>query len=165
MTFSKRAKGELGKASEDAISNTLKTWDSRQAVAWHRIPDARAGSAKAALADFYILYNGQSVLVEVKEVDHTHRLPHQNFTVDQVARMRRFNMAGAMSLVLVHFTKTDSWRAARPEWFIRREGGSWGMSQLPARTLHGWLQPYAEGRSLFSVEAHLAMKDETCSQS
>lgn len=158
MAFSKRQQGELGKASEDAITAVLKTWDSRQSVAWHRIPDARAGSAKAALADFYVLERGQSFLIEVKEVDHAFRLPHNNFTVDQIARMRRFSMAGALALVLVHFTKTDSWRAARPEWFIKREGGSWDMAALPARTLHGFLQPYAEGRLVFSVDAHLAMK-------
>lgn len=166
MHLSKRQQGELGKAAEDSLSNLLKSWESRQAVAWHRIPDARAGSMKVALADFFVLCKGESVLLEVKEVDHEFRLPHKNFTVDQVARMRRFNMAGAKSLVLVHFTKTGLWRAAAPEWFISREGGSWDLSTLPAAPLTGFVQPYAQGReSPFTVQAQLSMKGIACSQS
>ena len=160
MAFSKRQQGELGKASEDDIIKVLKTWDSRQSVAWHRIPDARAGSNQAALADFFILWEGRAVLVEVKEVDHEFRLPHKNFTVDQVARMRRFMLARGCGLVLVHFTKTDNWRAANPEWFIKRDGGSWDMSELPAQSLQSFLQPYS--KSTVAIFSDPALKAMTC---
>lgn len=142
--YLKTAKGEMGKASENAISKTLKTYNSRAAVAWHRIPDARAGLKTAALADFYILASGKSYLIEVKEVEsHSYRLSHSNFDIGQVARMRRFELASACSLVFVHFVPIKAWRVARIDYFKDRVGGSWDMSNLVPRTLDSYLTPYS----------------------
>jgi hypothetical protein len=148
-----RNKGEMGKASENAISKILATYSSRAAVAWHRIPDAKAGLKTEALADFYILASGKSYLIEVKEVEsHEFRLPHGNFDVGQVARMRRFELAGAKSLVFVHFVPISAWRVAQVDYFKDREGGSWDMRDLVPRTLESYLTTF-KGKDFPFTEA------------
>ena len=111
-----------------------------------RIADAKAGSMKAAMADFEALEAGTAHLVEVKEVDHTTRLPFKNFSADKVARVRKRQLAGAKCSVIVCFTPLDvsgrgwrnalAWRVAPVDFFLHKpEGaGSWVLSEFPLLT-------------------------------
>lgn len=124
-----------GKSAESLVSRRLDALSNKVDTAFYRLPDARAGSLKATLADFLIMQRSEMTLLEVKEVDHAYRLPHKNFAVDKVSRMRRFKMAGAKAWVLVLFTPTGKWRLAELDFFLTREGGSWDMRQFPEITL------------------------------
>ena len=125
--------GERGKASEKQVSAALSTFDGRQDTTWWRVPDARAGSLQPALADFLLLHRQHLILIEVKEVAHAFRLPFHNFDVGQVARMRRFKLAGAHSFVLTYFKPLKKWRCVEIDWFtVRPEGASWDFREFPA---------------------------------
>lgn len=78
-------------------------------------------------------------LIEVKSVLHAHRLPYNNFGVDQVARMRLRALAGSEPLVLVAFRPEGQkpyWRTAPLEFFEQRNpqtpSGSWDFSGVDA---------------------------------
>lgn len=111
-----------------------------------RIADAKAGSMKAAMADFEALDAGQAHLVEVKEVEHKERLPFKNFSADKVARCRKRQLAGAKCSVIVCFTPLDAvgrgwrtalaWRVMPVDFFLNKpEGaGSWVLAAFPLLT-------------------------------
>lgn len=126
--------GERGKWAEKEVSKALSTC-ARTDLAFHRMPDARAGSMKATLADFLLLVRGTMILLEVKEVNHSFRIPHGNFDKDKVARMRRFQLAGARSIVVMYFKPEDKWRCAPLDFFLTREGGSWDMRPFELQPL------------------------------
>lgn len=136
----KPSKGKLGKAAEEDLQNVLKEMSTfREFLGW-RLPDARAGSASAAIADFQLLHSGTALFLEVKEVAHEYRLPYTNFGTDQVARMRRTEMAGALAFVAVNFTPTGLWRLAHIEYFRDRSvGGSWDMRNCETNKLSAFI--------------------------
>ena len=74
------------------------------------------------------LHAGKLRLIEVKEVNHYFRLPHKNFSPDQVARMRNWQAAGASALVLIYFEPLKLWRILDVRNFLVRTGGSWDLS-------------------------------------
>jgi hypothetical protein len=124
---------ERGKSAEKAVAVALSTFDGRQDTTWWRIPDARAGSRQPAFADFLLLHKGQLMLIEVKEVEHAFRLPYANFDSGQVARMRRFQCAGAYAFVLIHFKPVNAWRCIDLDWFTERasDKASWDTARFP----------------------------------
>jgi hypothetical protein len=72
-------------------------------------------------------------LIEVKEVAHEFRVPHKNFAVDQVGRMRIRKLAGSEPLVIVCFKmegKPIHWCCPPFEFFEQREGGSWDLREF-----------------------------------
>jgi hypothetical protein len=74
-------------------------------------------------------------LIEVKEVAHSYLLPHRNFGVDQVGRMRIRHMAGSETLIVVCFRPEGlptHWRSAPLDFFEQRIGGSWNFSAFPS---------------------------------
>lgn len=121
--------GTRGKYAESKVKAVLKTLETVTCthVRW---PDARAGSFTVTPCDYMVCKNGRLTLLEVKEVNHNFRLPHANFSRDQVARMRNFESAGAAAWVLVYFTPLKLWRCESIGYFLQREGGSWNMSHL-----------------------------------
>lgn len=124
-----------GKAAEAAVKKILSSMESSD-FTHHRFPDARSGSFVTAPCDFVALRKGKLTLLEVKSVDHEYRLPHKNASPDQIARMRNWEAAGADAWVLVHFAPLKLWRAETVGYFLQREGGSWDMRHLEARTLN-----------------------------
>lgn len=126
---------DRGKLAEEQIRKWLDKLALQQHNAIYRLPDARAGSRLPTLADFILCHRATLYLFEVKEVAHDFRLPHGNFDKAQVARMKRFCMAGAISVVLVHHSTTGLWRYTELETFASREGGSWDLSDVPTTTL------------------------------
>lgn len=111
----------------------------QQDCAFYRLPDARAGSFMPTLADCLLMRQGVLHLIEVKEVKHDFRLPHGNFGVDQVARMRTWKMAGAVSIVLIYHSTIGMWRGYDVDRFVTREGGSWDLRDQEPGTLESLL--------------------------
>lgn len=126
---------DRGKTAEKDVRTYLEKLALHKDYVWHRFPDARSGSRAEAPADFMLLVRKKLVLLEVKEVAHDYRLPHDNFDTGQIARMTRFQMAGATAYVFVLHSTTGMWRAAPVSRFANREGGSWDLSDLPACSL------------------------------
>lgn len=138
-----------GKYSEGKVREFLKKWaDTHLHFCFNRILDAH--SARGAMAnpqpgDFQWFMQLEPVvgdafprtrngLIEVKEVEHAYRLPHKNFSVDQVGRMRVRQLAGSEPLVLVCFRPEGGetrWLAPEFEMFMQRDGGSWDFRGMP----------------------------------
>ena len=123
-----------GKYAEAAVKKQLASIN-RMDFAWHRFPDARAGSFTPTLADFLAVDCGRVRLLEVKEVAHDYRLPRPNFSADSRARMRMFQAAGSVCEVLVYFSTIKKWRYADLEYFGTQTTGSWDMRDLPVINL------------------------------
>ena len=124
-----------GKAAETAVKKYLAGVEAANATSI-RFPDARSGSFQVTPCDFITLRKGQLYMLEVKAVEHPVRLPFKNFSVDQMARMRAWESAGAEAWVLVYFTPLKLWRAETVGYFMNREvGGSWNMEHIEAKPL------------------------------
>lgn len=148
-----------GKYAESKVKEFLDDWKRKVAgFTFNRILDAHA--SKGAMAnpqpgDFQWFLdtghyaqpsNGQTYritrngLIEVKEVEHTHRLPYKNFGPDQVSRMRIRELAGSEPLVLVCFREKGQrgaiWRAPPLSFFMERDpnkpSGSWDLYDIDA---------------------------------
>lgn len=126
--------GQRGKWAEGHFRVFLKDQQDAGNVAFHRFPDARAGSFQVAPADFMFVREGIAYFIEVKEVDHVFRLPHKNFSEDQVARMRIWQLAKARTRVLVYNAPIGHWRVVPLQEFFVRTGGSWDLRQYIPRT-------------------------------
>lgn len=119
-----------GKWAEGEVKKYLKKLEATACTSY-RCPDARSGSLVTAPADFLICRNGVLTLLEVKEVEHETRLPHKNFALDQVARMRMWKASGARALVAVCFQPSRTWRILDIEYFTNRDdGASWNMKNI-----------------------------------
>lgn len=129
-----------GKQAENLVKKHLEKLSLQSNTASYRLPDARAGSFMATLSDFLLVHKGTMYLLEVKEVQHDYRVPHGNYSTDQVARMRRFQLAGAEAHVLVYHTNLGKWRTAPVDYFLTREGGSWDLRDLPLQELENILK-------------------------
>lgn len=124
-----------GKRGEKLFKDYLTTLSLYTDTAFYRLPDAHAGSMQATLADFLLMRRGKLHLIEVKETRHDFRLPHGNFDIGQVARQRMWKDAGANSLVLIFHSGLSLWRGYDIDRFIKREGGSWDLSDTEPKTL------------------------------
>lgn len=129
--------GNRGKYAEDKVRAILKSQESLADFAFHRFPDAHAGSMVSAPADFMFMRDGTMTLLEVKEVAHDFRLPHKNFDPAQVARMRMWRAAGAKANVLIYSSTLQKWRYIGLSFFLNRPTiaengrpiGSWDLSE------------------------------------
>jgi hypothetical protein len=124
-----------GKVAEKLVKKHLDKLSLQSNTASYRLPDAHAGSFQATLSDFLLVHKSTMYLLEVKETQHDYRLPHGNFSTDQVARMRRFQLAGAEAHVLIYHAKIEKWRTAPVDYFLERTGGSWDLRNLPLQDL------------------------------
>lgn len=137
-----------GKYAEKKVRDWLKAKSENSATFdFYRFPDARAGSFNTVPADFEVVSNGKCYLLEVKEVQHSTRLGYQNFSVDQVARMRRRVLAGGFAWVLLcHWSQDNSkrfWRKIPLETFYNRPGGSsssWDLQGHPVSKVEQLLE-------------------------
>lgn len=125
--------GNRGKWAEGRVKAFLKKHESAS-VTHYRFPDARAGTMLVSPCDFMFIHQGVLTLLEVKDVQHDCRLPHKNFSSDQVARMRAWQSAGARAYVLISFSTLGKWRILPVDHFLVRTGGSWDLSGTPAVT-------------------------------
>lgn len=131
-----------GKYAESEVKKALKKLEAADCT-HARWPDARAGSFVTAPADFLVLQSGRLRLIEVKQVQHDFRLAYLNVPLDQVARLKMWQAAGADAWVLVCFMPSKVWRLAPASYFLHRPKvtatgralGSWDMSEIPTMTL------------------------------
>lgn len=136
------AAANRGKYAEGEVKKFLKKLEAAN-CAHHRFPDVHSGSMVTAPADFMFMQAGIFRLLEVKEVQHDFRLPYDNFSPDQVARMRMWQAAGAHAWVLVYHKNLKAWRLIPAEWFLNRPKlsasgkpvGSWVLEEFPLVTL------------------------------
>lgn len=123
--------GNRGKTAEKAVTKALNVLALRADTAFMRLPDAHSGSFKATVADYLIASLGKTTFLEVKEVEHEYRLPHKNFESDQVARLKRWQLAGCDAQVAVYHSTLGQWRFLDLDFFFVREGGSWDFRAVP----------------------------------
>jgi penicillin-binding protein-related factor A (putative recombinase) len=136
------AAANRGKYAEGEVKKFLKKMEAAN-CAHHRFPDAHSGSMVTAPADFMFMQAGIFRLLEVKEIQHDFRMPYDNFSPDQVARMRMWQAAGAHAWVLVYHKNLKAWRLIPAEWFLNRPKlsasgkpvGSWVLDEFPLVTL------------------------------
>jgi penicillin-binding protein-related factor A (putative recombinase) len=143
--------GNRGKYAESKFRDECKFYENQQNFAFHRFPDAHAGSMVSAPADFQTCYKGVLRLIEVKETEQDNRLPYNNFAPDQVARMRMWQLAGGESWVLVYHKNTKVWRVFKVDQFVdrREDQGSWFFDK--GRGAKEILQAETESLSLKGV--------------
>lgn len=121
---------DKGKDAETKVQNYLQDRsDKFAAFDYERRYDAHSakGRAQRQTFDFAIYTPTWHGGIEVKEVKHDFRLPHGNFELHQVAKLRKRALAGGRCLVLVYHSTTELWRPVGWEFFIKREGGSWDL--------------------------------------
>ena len=148
-----------GKYAEAKVRGHLKRLDAQLAnFTFNRISDAHSagGRAQPQPGDFQAFMSGtynvvatsagvdllwsqhpdgapanRNFLIEVKEVKHDYRLPHQNYSPDSVARMAKRALAGSEPVVLVYHTEAEVWRCVPFDVFQTRTGGSWDLRPYP----------------------------------
>lgn len=123
-----------GKTAEKKVAAFLKAWsDARAGTDWHRVYDAHSagGRFNRQVYDFAFFESGIHGGIEVKEVAHGYLLPHKNFGVDQVAKLRKRQLSGGSVLVLVYHSTTGLWRLPSLSLFLTRERGSWNLTAFP----------------------------------
>jgi penicillin-binding protein-related factor A (putative recombinase) len=121
-----------GKVAEKLIKKQLDKLSSQSSLMYMRLPDAHAGNFQPTVADFLLTHKGRTVLLEVKEVAFDNRMPYKNFSPDQVARMRRWELAGALPWVIIYHSSLNIWRSPDFSTFLTRppEKGSWDFSNF-----------------------------------
>lgn len=120
-----------GKSLEQRFKALCGVKEAKASFSSYRFPDAHSGSRAVVPADMMTMWDGQLHMVELKEVAHATRLPYKNFRPDQVARMRKWQLAGAKSLVLIHHTAADVYRVLPVDYFLDRPEGqaSWQLGE------------------------------------
>ncbi len=132
---------DRGKYAEGEFRKHLKARNEAKAdFAFHRHPDAHAGSFQTAPADFEAKEPGYHWLLEVKEVKVTSSngsrlLPEKNFKADKVARMAKWQSAGSVCWVIVCHMPMREWRLVPLNVFVGERPASWQLRGYPAMTL------------------------------
>lgn len=125
---------DRGKKAEKAVATYLgKLSEKIAAFDWHRVYDARsAGGRFAAQPGDYAFYTPAAHgLVEVKEVDHEFRLPKKNFDNDQIAKLRKRQLAGGQIAIVINFTPTKTWRLIPLDHFVNNlDVPSWDLTRF-----------------------------------
>lgn len=127
-----------GKVAEAKVRDYLKALEAQTIqFTFNRIGDA--GAARGAFAsqagDFQAFGWGRNWIIEVKETQHAYRLPHGNFGVEQVVKLRKRELAGSLPLVLIYHRNEKLWRCPAFSTFLHREGGSWDLREVKPQLL------------------------------
>ncbi len=140
-----------GKWAEGEFRKQLKARnESHAAFAFHRHPDAHAGSFQTAPADFEAKDPGRHFLLEVKEIKVTaingsRLLPQNNFAADKVSRMAKWQSAGSVCWVITCHMPMKEWRLVPLDAFIGARPASWQLRSYPAMTLKEVIAKIFEG--------------------
>lgn len=121
---------KVGKETEKLIESLFQDWNSQQSFAWHRLPDSHSARnfLKAQPADFIYRSGTFAGFVEVKALKHPFRLPTARLT--QLPTLKKWSLAGAQNLVLVHHYMEGQWRVLWPSGL---DAGltSWDLREVP----------------------------------
>src|SRR5574340_230948 len=120
----------VGRETEKLVEDVLSRQNSRGDTAHLRFPDAKAarGLLKAQISDYLVVARGQSYFIEAKALKHLSRLPKDRLT--QLPLLKKFQMAGASGIVLIHHYMSGVWRAVN---IAHLEFGVPRLSSLVAR--------------------------------
>ena len=120
---------KVGKETEKIVEEVLKEWNSRLFFAYLRMPDARAarGHLAAQPGDFLYQCCESSGFIEIKALKHPCRLPASRLT--QLPVLRKWDMAGARSIILVHHYMIGKWRVLYPA-VLETNVTSWDISEV-----------------------------------
>ena len=136
----RKSRGDRGKFAEGSVKKFL---DKRKAEDAHfdyeRYYDARSAGGRfpSQIADygFYFTEGKEKSfhgVIEVKEVEHTFRLPKKNFDPDKFPRLARRRQAGGAIIILVCFMPAKLWRIVPFEYFESlRAQPSWDLTDFP----------------------------------
>lgn len=125
------AKGQImdttnrGKLAEDILLKHLQLLSKNAECIHMRIPDAHGGALAPKPGDFLHMKAGELFLIECKSVMHEYRLPYKNVDPGQVARLRRWALAGAKSYIMIYHANVDKWRVRPADHFVERPFSSW----------------------------------------
>ncbi len=119
--------GNKGKYAEGQFKIICDKYAVKAAFAYMRLPDTHGGSKVPTIADFQTVYGGTLRMVEIKETKFSDRLPYGNFDSAQVARLKRWSLAGAHSWVIIYHTEEKLYRLHPSYVFEGRDMtvGSW----------------------------------------
>ena len=134
---------QRGKSAEKSFRAECETHAKRSNFDFERLHDARSSQGHMSAVqtgDFAIYYKGRPVMVEVKEVDHSYRLPAQNFPREQRNRMLKRKAAGCMCVVAIHFTEIKKWRFVDIEVLANIDRGSWDFRGFSTCTVGEGMQ-------------------------
>lgn len=118
-----------GKVAEKKVQDWLKRLNEEVAqFAWLRLPDARSAMGRLAAqpSDFIVFSPAGATFLEVKEIAHDRLLPFGK--LPQLADMKKFQLAGCRSTVLVYHTTSKRWRCIDVRDLESISKGSWDLS-------------------------------------
>lgn len=152
----KRGQGKRGKFAEGKVRKFLDDLGNSSAdFDWSRIYDARSAGGRfpSRPGDFEFYRPGIHGLIEVKEVNHDYRLPSKNFKREQIAKLRKRQLAGGSIVVLVYHTTSKLWRYVPLQHFIEHlKEPSWVLEEFPTSDSHKTLlaELTHDGRRIFA---------------
>jgi len=128
MTVS--AVGQRGKKAEKIVETLLKNLNGGVGFSFFRMPDTRSARnyLAASPADFVYFSKASSGFLEVKSTTHTYRIAKDK--ISQLAVLKKFEMAGARSLILIHHSTEDVWRVTTPS-ALASDVPSWDLRDSP----------------------------------
>ena len=121
----------VGKETENLVETLFKVWNERQDFAWHRLPDVKSARGRLAAqpGDFLWRSGLMSGFLEVKALKHPYLLPASRLT--QLPTLKKWTLAGAKDIVLVHHYMQGLWTAC----FVKELGfgvPSWDLRDFPS---------------------------------
>ena len=122
--------GQRGKKSEKIVEELFKKWNNKASFTHHRFPDARSarGAIKSQPGDMLFFCSGRGGVVEVKETQHLFRIAKDK--IPQLPTLHKFELAGALCVILVHHSVAHTWRAV-PAKELPNGVSSWDLSGWP----------------------------------
>ena len=101
-----------GKESEKLLDQYLKsTMSLDKDIVFYKFVDSSAARnlINNQPADRLLIYKGKPILVEIKSSIDPDRFPLKNISKKQIGAARRWNLAGAKSMFIIHRKPTDEW--------------------------------------------------------
>ena len=138
----RRKRAQQGKSAEQQVKDYLKAKAEQLGAGfdYERNPDARSagGRFQVRTGDFYAYYKpagwkfGRTANIEVKETKIPTRLPAGNFSRDSIARCRKRELAGVITVILIHHSTTDRWVVMPIRHFFENVQASWPTDGWPS---------------------------------
>ena len=125
--------GQRGKSAEKIVEGVLKSWNTSASFAYFRLADARAARnfLAAQPGDFAYFSGTFAGIIEVKSSQHSYRIAKDK--ISQLPVLQKLAYAGAKSVILIHHTTENVWRAVHP-LDLTIGLPSWDLSHLPTYT-------------------------------
>lgn len=126
----KEAIGDRGKSAEKAVKDVLDRWNGNLHFAYFRLADARAarGRLTAQPGDFVFFAGSTAGIIEVKSTEHSSRIAKDK--ISQLPVLHKLHEAGAKSLIVIHHSVLDQWRAV-PAHYLELGKTSWLLDDYP----------------------------------